>query len=392
MATGNKSITPIPAPAPTGTGITGPCNPMTLSRYAEIVGMPSLFFWGVYRGSTVPEHTLFTSGEVRQKVSQALDDATRLIESQGQLRLCPSWEIDRHAFSGYSPVQLRWKQFIESGIRAFSVYEASALVVYTGDFGTVTVAHGGVGTVDEVAVFYNDGLYTTGPEPSNITYGTTHITITFPRERLVKPSLMSTGYYKRESDFRPVAWETISNFVTSISVARIYNDPSSNAVIRVRRNCRDTCETTTQTGCVKADDAEFSWVDVNPARYSGGSWLRTSYCGVPEFVTVYYHAGAQSLPADYEQAVIRLAHTLLPDAPCPSGTDPWHRYWKRDREVLQPVTREVRNCPWGSMDGAWFAWNVVGNSMDNYGHSGGWMGSKTRRVNKRWRRASRWLW
>jgi hypothetical protein len=72
-------------------------------------------------------------------------------------------------------------------------------------------------------------------------------------------------------------------------------------------------------------------------------------------------------------AVVRLAHTLMPDNPCPIGRDPQHHFWARDRIIREISIREVLNCPWGNMAGAWFAWNVCVNHDENYGKGGGFM-------------------
>jgi hypothetical protein len=60
------------------------------------------------------------------------------------------------------------------------------------------------------------------------------------------------------------------------------------------------------------------------------------------------------LTRQVEDAIVRLAHSKMPDEPC--GCDMLQRHWKRDRNIPQVLTRERINCPFGLSDGAWFAY------------------------------------
>ena len=195
-----------------------------------------------------------------------------------------------------------------------------------------------------------------------------NVTVTFPRWRLVKPELMG-------EENVPVAWEDLDNFVTELAVTREYADVSQQAQVQVEDCvCAGSCEIALQSACIVPVERELSWVNIFPATYSGGRWYRgTCFKGQPSQVKVAYRAGlAHALPT-FEDAVLRLAHSLMPEVECPSGKDVQHRFWKRDRAEPATMTRERVNCPWGLSNGAWAAWMFAEHSPYNYGKGGGRM-------------------
>lgn len=341
--------------------------PVTLSRYAEVLGIPDTEFWGVVEGAFVGPSQIFWTGPERQRIAMRLRQAEELIAAHLGVYLYPRWtEDERHPYVGRNPIPLWWKHLIAAGQRAVSTYAASATVVYSGDYGIVTVPHGGVGQESEVRVYYADDTYTWGPEPIDVDFQATNIVITFPRQRLVSPAHMSAADV-------PVHWVDIAEFITRVTVARVYNDPSVHAYVRVDNGCVP-CDEVCQTACVRPTDARLSWVNITPAVYTSGSWVASRcFSAAPQEARVYYWSGLATLPVGFEDIIIRLAHTLMPEVECPSGKDTHHRFWKRDRRKPEgAVTRERVNCPWGMMDGAWAAWMFVEPSPYNYGKGGGW--------------------
>ena len=243
-----------------------------------------------------------------------------------------------------------------------------------GDYGYVTVAHGGVGNANEVRAWYDN---TELPiQYSEIVFGAANIELTIPRWRLVDPEVM----LERDNDNRGIMWEDDSNFLTTLTVAREYNDPSEQAeyisqYASALCGCGATCDRCCQTACIVPAHPRIGMVNLYPAIYSDGAWATTQCLRYhPDTVRASYQSGLASIPYELEDAVIRLAHTLMPDNPCPVGRDPQHRFWMRDRRIPDTLTRERVNCPWGEMNGAWYAWNVVVNHDENYGKGGGFLG------------------
>jgi len=331
---------------------------VSLIRYAQILGIDERQFFGVEDPPTEAQEFYWTGSERRQ-LAEALLAAERLIEAELGVPLSPKWAVGEQHDYQY-PLLLDWGEFICAGRIASSIYSNGPIAVdySTPDIGVVTVSHGEVGSESEVVCFYYDSdaptklyrvLY-----PSDVDWSADDITITFPKWRLVKPELMDTG--------RALDIDDDTNFVEKILVARVYTDITDQATF--------VGESLTQTGYIQCDLNSISKVRVEPGSYSSGVWTKCLPGFVVRYVTVNYKAGLRWLPYELEQAVVRLAHALLPEPVCPVGHEPWVRFWSRDRERTQPTSRERVNAPWGLEDGAWFAWNVVQRSPYNLNRGG----------------------
>ena len=113
-----------------------------------------------------------------------------------------------------------------------------------------------------------------------------------------------------------------------------------------------------QTGCLIIKDEKLGIISVQAGEYADGAWSGRAMCsrGHP-MLHLYYKAGLQHMNAQAEDAIVRLAHSKMPDAPC--GCDSVKSFWNRDRNVPQIMTAERLNCPFGMNDGAWIAWNFA---------------------------------
>lgn len=332
---------------------------VSLSRYCQILAIDERQFYGVM---DPPEETqqFYWTGQERRQLAEQLRAAEGLIESELGVPLCCKWQYREQRPFRY-PLLLNWGEFDCGGIQAASLYEktgASKIGVdyTTPDVGIITVPHGDVGSADYVTIFYYDAdaptrLYRT-LIPSDIDWNGGNIVITFPKWRLVRRELGMTD------DDVPQNLDDDSDFVEYVLVAYHYTDQSEGAIYVGR--------TQQATGYVQCDDKSISKIRVEPGSYTSGVWADSRTPGfVVRFVYVSYKAGLLWMPFDLEQAVVRLAHSLMPAPVCPAGYEPWIRYWKRDRDVPVTPTRERVNCPWGDTDGAWFAWNVVQRSPFN---------------------------
>jgi hypothetical protein len=150
--------------------------------------------------------------------------------------------------------------------------------------------------------------------------------------------------------------------LADLTVYREYLDDSDQATITFAPGCDccsddGACEGTEYTGCVFVFDPEISKVRITMADYSAGSWTCSSpmVCGCyhGSKVDVSYLAGTTSIPG-WEQAIIRLAHTYMAIEPC--GCAMFDAVWQRDTRIPTTLTAERINCPFGEMDGAWWAW------------------------------------
>lgn len=374
--------------------------PISLTEYVQAIGINEYLFYGVKRGAYVPESTMFWDLYDRMSLYNYLRAAERQIENRIRVRLYPTWTdedgeetilADMRGFvsasghtgyyawhgpwSGrggyYNSTGLDWKMFIQAGQMKRTIYAAHGAVVYAGDWATVTVpSGGGVGSKNEVRVYYADGMHTYGPEPSKIKVGPVNIIITFPKVRMVKPELCTRPNI-------PLEFTDDTNFVETVTVAREFNDASVQAIVRTRPSCSDDCSEELETGCIFPSERELGYVAIYPACYGGGQWRRrTTFQGIPDVAFLHYQSGMKRLPPGWSQAIVRLAHTLMPEAPCPTGHQPQDRYWSRDRNINQSVTRERINCPWGLMDGAWYAFMFFEEQEHNYSKGGGLLAAR----------------
>ncbi|RLG27617.1 hypothetical protein DRO03_11790, partial [Methanosarcinales archaeon] len=213
-----------------------------------------------------------------------------------------------------------------------------------------------VTNVDQIIVFYPDTDERIDAQEIVVESG--DLTIFIPRWRLVKRELQNTA----------VVYADDANYVETVDVKHIYNDPSVNADIVYADGCG--CETDAQTACMTLELGDIGKWRVKPATYDAdtGLWSASSFScgGVAYNFKLNYLSGATKMTPTMKSAVIRLAHSLMPAPPC--GCGDIRSLWKRDRNVPMVTDRERLNCPFGMSDGAWFAWNIaLANQV-------GWMG------------------
>jgi hypothetical protein len=118
------------------------------------------------------------------------------------------------------------------------------------------------------------------------------------------------------------------------------------------------CVETTFDGCFYVRNPGVGILDVQQTS------TNSNLCNCrPQLVRLNYLAGADVLTRQAEDAIIRLAHSKMPQEPC--GCDVVKRLWGRDRNVPEVLTAERLNCPYGLNDGAWIAFQFA-QSMKVY--------------------------
>lgn len=334
---------------------------LTLADYASIIGYDECAMFGVYYAGQIEyECRMFWTEWQRLDIYRALQDAQSLMEQVIGYPLCHKWITGDPDILGNSeehpnrsPLPLKWGRFVSGGVRATSVVQNGASVSYASDPATVgPLAY--TGQLSEVKVYYpgTDREIT----PSLITTAGGNITIRIPRCRLtVTPNFTDDG----------VDYNVLGNFLTTVDVRRVYNDPSVAAVLVRDHSCSDSCGAAgcteyTTTGCIYPRDKSLGIVDILPAVYSGGTWVDSSpdYCDRRyDRVRVNYLAGAEQVDFATKSAIVRLAHARMAAEPCRCTIV--QRLWERDRTVPQVLTRERLNCPFGVNEGAWTAYKFA---------------------------------
>lgn len=326
-----------------------------LPRYAQLIRYSECEFFGV-NFNTDPTDlcgTIWTKPQ-RDMVARYLMEAQEEIEQEVNFPLVVRWiEDDEQDYS--ESVLARWGRVIEAGVRGETTIEAGSAVAHATDPAVVGPVATTVTDVDEIRVFHPG----TDIEihPSSVTISGGNVTVEIPRCRLVTEAAA-------DNPSNGLDYTDLSNFESTVDVKRIYNDASENATLvwpAGTTSCCSSCSSTTRDACMVIVDGEIGRILAQLATYSSGSWSRSTlsacFCCAPERVRLNYRAGLDPTTRQAEDAVIRLAHSKMPQAPC--GCDVASRVWKRDRNIPSVLTAERINCPFGLSDGAWIAWRFA---------------------------------
>lgn len=337
---------------------------VSLARYAKLVRYDEPSFWGVVYENQ-PRYgcgPLWTEKD-RFQIQMALAIAQQQIESFINYPLCPTWVsgtlsgqqnqnhrwVDQQNFR--ARLLTRYPRLIKPGRRAVATVDAGALLDHGPKIATVGPITVSFTDPNEVRVFYPGGnrLIT----PSKVTISGTSLTIEIPRYRLVKDDLL-------DDSAGGLLYEEMDNFLSSVDVVRVYNDPTVQAELvspGCSNGCVYGCEDCTQSACMYIRDHVVGVVDIRPANYDSDSatWRPETVCArYYSMARLNYMCGMQSLDLEAENAIVRLAHSLMTVPPC--ACDYIQEMWKRDSEMPKVLTREILNCPFGKTEGAWTAY------------------------------------
>jgi hypothetical protein len=155
-----------------------------------------------------------------------------------------------------------------------------------------------------------------------------------------------------------IDYTDLSNFLSTVDVGFIYNSDVTQAELIAPHRCTalcaaNDCSEQTYEGCMRIFSAKLGGVEVVPTP-------TTNICGPRgyEHMRLHYRAGRWLQATTLmESAIIRLAHSLMPEELC--FCDVWQRLWRRDTHKPQWTTIERHNNPFGLSDGAWVAWQFV---------------------------------
>lgn len=336
---------------------------VSLADYVSIIGYDECAFNGVYYDGQIQyDCTMYWMEQQRLDVYRALNEAQTLMEGVLGYPLQPTWitgqpeewendnYVDVQEFS--NPVMLRYGYIINPGIKATTVLQSGAVVNYGVEPATVGPIAVDIDHIKEVKIYYP------GTEreitPSRITYSGGNLTVYIPRCRLTAtPNLTDIG----------VDFNDLDNFLDTIDIKRIYNDPSTAAVLVSPHRCNAACSAVgcseyTQTACMYARDKRLGIVDIVPATYANNTWSVATNCSYPYgLVRLNYYAGITNPDYLIKDSIVRLAHARMANEPC--GCQVVQALWERDRKAPDVLSRERLNCPFGVSEGAWTAYKVA---------------------------------
>ena len=397
---------------------------LTLDDWARIHGFDLLHFNGVQTPDGHPVNAncdrIWTQhhwqrGQVgREDVAEAIADAEDQIADLLKTNLIPDWNEERidvighwqaslfqrtaSRFDGMNPTfSFPRRNWISGGQRATAVLGDNAAVVFataddfaTNAFATITVL--GVDAdldVNEVRVFFAPdpdlGISEGDPEWEirplrTIDLAGTTLTITISREKLVEPALVEAS----PVDFAGVNGDLDANFVDTVDVLRVFNDPQNMVQLEwspsADSGCGSctACTTAAQTGCVTSVNKELGIVSFAPATWDATTESFTaatlSVCRQPDRLLLRSFSGMQAstvrgqtqnpritMDRRLGQLVSILAAANLTGEPCGCEAAARVEAWQEeldanlDDKSFQIGFNELRN-PIGMTKGAIHVW------------------------------------
>jgi len=319
---------------------------LTLARYAQIIRYDENAFFGI-NAPTNRERAcrkIWTKLE-RDMIARYLGAAQEMIEERLMFPIGQKWyAAEQHHVS--MQVFTKNARIQALGTKAITVIASGVALDHTADPATMPATTTAVTVEDEIH-FYQSGtdveIY-----PDTMTLSGGNVSATFPRARLVKEADQEnpdTGLpYGDTSPSGP--------YVQEVDIKRVFTDTSDVGVFiwPLGKNCNE-CGEGTEPACGYIHRKDSGTITLIPSAdgtclWYGASELHVNYC-----------AGAP-IDAGSEDAILHLAHALMPISPC-SSCDPITMLWKQDQSTPEVLTRARIDCPFGPNDGAWRAWNYA---------------------------------
>lgn len=405
---------------------------LPLDEWARIMGLSPIHFNGVFIPNRTPatceqpwlQFAWQTADRVgREELARAIAQAEADIERHVGYRLAPDWEEDewqptvrplrKDLFNLTSTdirtfaqaVKANWGHMITGGVKASTLIDADAAIVYSDPDGdgydevatvTVTVTLGQ--DPCEIRIYFplSNAMVTATPEdqweirPISVSVSGAIATITFRREQAVLPELqLDISPDADDSHLRGVESDVNTNFLSVVDVYRVYNDPQTQVLMMWEGlgvgcdGCNGTgcsqCQYSTQAGCFTArGDIKQSIIGYRP-----GTWNMTTLvfdtavlavARQPDIVRLWYYAGlrektltcsTRQMSPEWERVVAQYAAAILDRQVC--ACENVHaniEFWQKDMamrgttEGLSMPTRLLDN-PFGTRRGAIAAWQKV---------------------------------
>lgn len=321
---------------------------LPLVRYAQRINYRECAFFGI----THPDNARYACRELwsqhqRENVQQALLLAQEQIERVINYPLAPKWYTDEmHLIRDERGKHINLYQtsvghIIAPGVMSETMIAEDAYVDYAHEPAEIIIPNVTC-AVEDVHVFHANTDVQISTTKKVIEDGV--LTIQIPWCRMLDPK------YWYETD--PIMYEEVITWgAHEVDVKCIANDDTTQAVLHGRRYCAK-CETQTTDACMYVKQPRFGLVTIAPEACT---------CGHYDGVSLNYYAGQRGITRIAEDAIIRLAHAMMPTEPC--GCEVTQRMWARDREMPKYfLSRERINAPFGMTEGAWYAW-IFANSQ-----------------------------
>lgn len=330
---------------------------LRLAEYGQFVNHAECPFWGVAHDTEDPVSCrMIWMHYQRQMVARYLAEAQDEIEQTLGYPLGERW---------FTEDQVRYKcpdlaprgHVIQGGVMASSDISITEAVNHATDPAVIGPVATTVTNEEEIVVYHPGTTITI--DPSSITIAGGNVTIEIPRCRMV--ILDSVDNPEPGLDYADPG-----NFEITVDIVRVYNDPSTHAVLISNHSCTAACASQgcteyTQDACIYVTQPEIGAFQALPSDYADGVWSRKACTRSYEWIELNYQAGVDmdtwKWRRQAKDAIIRLAHSKMPTEPC--GCDPVQSMWRADNTIPDGLTAERINCPFGLSNGAWMAWKFA---------------------------------
>lgn len=311
-----------------------------LAAYAtRLTGISEQQFWGVQA---------YEAGDVwwtlndRNLLARYLERAQRMIEDVLGYRLLPTFVVDEPVHMIGKPAPLRWTRVQALGAEAQSAIATGTTVTYSSNVGTVgPLAAAAVQSVDEIEVLHPGTA--TPITPSAITLAGGEVTIEIPRYRLVTLAAQNTDEVGLDLD-------NDDAFETTIDVRRVYADEDSLGNLVYPAGWDGVWPQETQAYSAELVNARSGTVLLWPVGVPPARPLE-----LPTPLATLNYRTANACDAELIDAVIHLAHAMMPDSPTDVRCAQVLRMW----ELARHVSDETQRSPFGNQDGALMAYRTA---------------------------------
>lgn len=322
-------------------------SPLTLARYAQIIRYDEPAFFGINAPNNRERdcRKIWTKLE-RNMLARYLGEATSMIEQVLGYPIGQKWFVDE-AHHNTHRFFTKWSYVQSLGTKAVANIALGVALNHAADPASIPATATTVTNLDEIH-FYLPG---TDAEvyPDTMTLAGGLLNATFPRARLVLAAFQDNP----ETGLDYADTSVTGPYAQTLDIKRIYTDTSDvgEFVWPLGDNCEPECTEDTEPACGYIRSNEGGIVTLLPDNngtcvWLGASELRINYCA------------GRPMDAWAEDAIIHLAHSLLPVAPC-TGCDPLLMLWQSDRSIPSQITQDRADCMFGVAEGAWRAWNYA---------------------------------
>lgn len=392
---------------------------LSLDRWGQILQINPLHLNGVASAAVSGEvcrdyWTQFAYQDAhkvsREDVAQAIHDAERMLANFTGYSLLPDWIVDERRQAARPPapelystgwnVRGQHKSVAAlqgyvwaGGQKAQTLISAGAAVTYSDEDGdgykeTATVTVATAVTPCEVHAYFpaaaiapygaNAGADEWEVRPIRAVQSGANVVITFRREQLPDPDLWM------RLNAEAIDGDVDANFLTTVDVYRVWNDPQAQAqflweaptcALCEGAGCA-ACQIAVQAGCLTVRDQRLGFITYQPAEWDAATGQFDPACWAdlrePDRMRLWYYAGwrdesrpcpAVQMDPYWERAVAYLAVALLDRDLCGcNNVAHLARHWREDlarsgRDVAFQTTPAQLDNPFGTTRGAIYAWN-----------------------------------